>query len=40
MTKVVQLGEMGAELSAMVLEVNDRQTLIVIESAFWLLGST
>jgi len=33
MTKVVQLGEMGAELSAIVREVNDRQTQIVIESA-------
>ena len=33
MTNVVQLGEMGTELSAMVREVNDRQTQIVIESA-------
>ncbi len=31
MTNVVQLGEMGTELSAMVREVNDRQTQIVIE---------
>lgn len=33
MTNVVQLGEMGTELSAMVREVKDRQTQIVIESA-------
>lgn len=33
MTNVVQLGEMGAELSAIVQEVNDHQTKIVIESA-------
>ncbi len=33
MVNVVQLGEMGNELSAIVQEVSDRQTQIVIESA-------
>lgn len=33
MVNVVQIGEVGAELSAIVQEVNDRQTQIVIESA-------
>ncbi len=33
MVNVMQMGEMGTELSAIVREVNDRQTQIVIESA-------
>ena len=33
MVNVVQMGEMGTELLAIVREVNDRQTKIVIESA-------